>query len=200
MGQALVEQLLGVRNAERPQERDPLLVGALGCSCAEVARELLFVLSLSLFAVAAGEEFVDGQSSRLPCAHRLDHGRRAGHDVAAREDSSAACEARALVGDDVAVASGLQAGRGPWHEVVGAVADGDDRRIDLDELLAAGNRHRTPAAAVVRLTQFHPDDLDAADPSVATVDELKRGRERHELDALVLAVVNLLDPRGHLGL
>ena len=76
-------------------------------------------------------------------AHRLDHGGRAGDDVAAGEDARQR-RGEAVVGRDVAPLVELQP-RGLAHDRIGVGADRVDDQVGLEVELAAGDRR--PAGA-----------------------------------------------------
>ena len=68
----------------------------------------------------------------------------------------------AVVREDVAPLVDRQVRRRVADERVGALADGEHHRVDLDVELGALDRHRAAAAGRVRLAQFHPDAADGA--------------------------------------
>ena len=106
-----------------------------------------------------------------------------------------------VVRDDAAALVGLQTRGGRADQRVGAGADGDDDRVQIERELAALDRHRTAAAGGVRLTQLHLLALETLDHvGVGIADDLERGGQELEDDALFLGVVDLLQTGGHFGL
>ena len=133
-----------------------------------------------------------------PGAHRLDHGRRAGDDVAAGKDAGDR-RREVLVGLDVAALVELEL-RGLAEDRVGVGADREDDAVALELELAAGHRHRAAAARRVGLAQLHPLAAHAAHALLAVVEHLDRAGQPVELDAFLAGVMDLLGPRRRLGL
>ena len=98
---------------------------------------------------------IDAGSSKLAGAHREDHRGRTGDDIATREDPRDGRHLGHFFGDDATAVIDLELFGGLGQERIGALADADDHRIELDLVLAALDRDRTRAARQIRLTELH---------------------------------------------
>jgi hypothetical protein len=141
-------------------------------------------------AVAQAEEGLH-RARRAPArAHRLDHGRRAGDDVAAGVYTRDR-RGQVLVGRDVAPRIELQL-RGLADDRVRVGADRIHDHVRLDLELAARLRDRPPPPGLVGLAEHHPDAAHAPHVPVVVAEQLDRAHEPLELDALLLGVMDFL--------
>ena len=79
----------------------------------------------------------------------------------------------------------------------GALADGRQDHVAVDDELGAFNRLGTPAAAVVRLAKLHLDALEAGDLAAVAYD-LDRSGQVLDVDALFEGIVDLFLFSRHL--
>jgi len=149
--------------------------------------------------VRAREELVDAGGGALAGADRLDHRRGAGHGVAAGEDPVDRGPPGLAVGGEVAPPVELdrravEDGRG-----VELLPDGGDHRVGLDHerRVVAGHGLAPPAPVVV--AKGHARAAHARHVALGVTEDLLRGHEGHDLDALEVGGVDLLAPRRHLG-
>src|SRR5436190_2120720 len=148
-------------------------------------------------AVAQAEVGLHGARGLAARAHRLDHRRRAGDDVAAGVDAGdRGGEVR--VGGDVAALVELQA-RGLAEDRIGIGPDREDDRVGLELERAAGHRQRAPASGGVGLAELHLLAAHRAHVAAGVADQLERAGQPVELDAFLHRVMDLLDARRRLG-
>src|SRR5512135_2369215 len=133
-----------------------------------------------------------------PRSHREDHGGRPDDDVPPGEYPLLARLPRLLVRQDVPPLVRVEARRRRGDQRIGAVPDGDDHRVHRKLVLRALHRDRTPPSRRVGLPQFHLLTLYRDHPRLVVAVIGDRVRQEVELDPLLLRVVDLLDPGGHL--
>ncbi len=78
------------------------------------------------------------------------------------------------------------------------LADGGDDGVGLDHEVGVVAGHRTATAAAVVVAQRHLLAAHAGDLAARVAEDLLRGDERHDVDALEVGGVDLLAPRRHL--
>jgi len=139
--------------------------------------------------VATRDELVDRLRRAAPCRDGLDHGRRTGHAVPAREDVRLRRLHRVAV--DVDVAPLVQPNRQVvvQERGVGGLADRPDDGVGLDDEVAALEHHRPAASRPVRLAELHPHAVQLLHATLGR-DPGWRGEEDH-LDALVQRLLHL---------
>ena len=140
---------------------------------------------------------MDGGRSLAAGTHCEDDGRGTGDGVAAGEDAGARRRA-VLVGDQAAAARRLQTPGRPGDQRIRGGAEGHDHGIAGDLELRAFDGDRRAAAAFIGLTEFHPDTLDAAYPSLFVGQDFNGIRKHLEFNAFLVRMVDLLLAGGQL--
>ena len=140
---------------------------------------------------------VDGDGALLACRNGVDGEPRAGDHVAAREDVGLAGLEGDGVNDDGAVPAALDLGAVQHRAEVHLLAGGRDDAIDGELLEHALALHGlTPAGGVLHSGELHALELQPGHCLLAQ--DLSRGHQVLELDALGLRLRDLLSRGGHL--
>ena len=142
------------------------------------------------------EVVADGPGGPFALLDGVDHARGAEHHIAAGKESIATGGHGHRVGRDGLPARGLEAEEF-GQLAIGRLAHGGNQRVRFDHEVRTLDRHRAPPAALVGFPEFHADALDA-DHAALFREDLKRRREKGEVDALGERVLDLARIRGHL--
>jgi len=151
----------------------------------------------TLFQRPAAEVIVDCRGRPFSVGNRVDHAGRTDHHVAAGKDALARGGHRQFVrfdGSPARCSQVEQFGQLP----IGRLAHGRDQHVGLDGELGAGHGHGSPAAAFVRLAQFHANALHGGKVALPA-DDLHRRGQVVDLHAFLDRRLDLLFVRRHLA-
>src|SRR5579863_399435 len=146
----------------------------------------------------ANSQILPHAGCRLPpCTHGFDHCRGAGDNVPARKNAGHRC-LQILIDFDVAPLVQPNLG-GLANNGIRVCSDSKHHLIDLQHMLASGDRYGAGAAGFVGFSKRHPHATHGADLPLIVTEDLHRVCEPVKFNSLLFGVMDLLRPRGALG-